>query len=831
MKNCVRLIGFILFTWCVVAAAEAFAAEKSATPVTSIRARQGFQVELIRSASKAEGSWISMTFDNKGRLILGLDNLGLARLTLGKNRSDDKFEIVETTLKHCRGLLYAHGRLYVSATNSNGFYQLKDTTGDDHYNEIRLLKTLDYQSRFGHGGNQVVLGPDGMIYVVVGNDVPFPEGTSPRSAYRDPRNDHLLPNPHDGAEDQRVGYILRTDEDGTTWEIVAGGFRNQFDIAFNHEGEMFTHDADMEWDVGQPWYRPTRINHVVSGGEYGWRWGTGKWPEYFEDSLPSTLDTGLGSPTGMTFGIGSRFPDRFKNSLFTADWQNGRILLVDLIPDGASYSCQYEVFLEGTPLNVCDMQFGPDGALYFITGGRGSQSGLYRVTSTSNASQTKPEPELVPSTFESSQKSRKLRRWLETFHVRQDADVNQLWSHLNSEDRWLRYAARIAIENQPVSQWRERAVNETSPTAAIAGSIALCRQGQAADRDAVLKSLGRLDVNKLSQQQLLGLLRAWQLCFVRLGAPTEKQAADISEKLGAIYPHPTSSVNHLAGELLVYLNDKSVVVKTVELLKKGLTQEEQIRSARILVNAQHGWSHDLKQGILNWLVSARTFQGGKQLERRVLDIRDDFLKMLTDKERKDFGSEIVMLNKPTVEAITVPARPVVQQWKVDDISPHLGKLESGRSFQNARTALLAANCLKCHRIGTSGAQIGPDLSTVGKRFDNRTILESIITPSKVIDEKYLYSTYILSDGQVVTGRPVGVNKTIISIETDLLNPKTLDVLRSEIEETSLSTTSPMPGHLIDVLTRDEILDLLAYIKTGGDPNAAVFKLSDKGTGE
>ena len=49
--------------------------------------------------------------------------------------------------------------------------------------------------------------------------------------------------------------------------------RNPFDIAFNHDGELFTYDADMEWDIGEPWYRPTRINHVISGAEFGFRNG------------------------------------------------------------------------------------------------------------------------------------------------------------------------------------------------------------------------------------------------------------------------------------------------------------------------------------------------------------------------------------------------------------------------------------------------------------------------------------------------------------------------------------------------------------------------------
>ena len=75
------------------------------------------------------------------------------------------------------------------------------------------------------------------------------------------------------------GWIAQVSPDGQDWQLVANGFRNEYDIAFSPEGELFTYDADMEWDVGSPWYRPTRVNHVTSGAEFGWRSGTGKWPE------------------------------------------------------------------------------------------------------------------------------------------------------------------------------------------------------------------------------------------------------------------------------------------------------------------------------------------------------------------------------------------------------------------------------------------------------------------------------------------------------------------------------------------------------------------------
>ncbi len=522
---------------------------------------------------------------------------------------------------------------------------------------------------------------------------------------------------------------------------------------------MFTYDADMEWDIGQPWYRPTRINHVVSGGEYGWRWGTGKWPDYYADSLPTTLDTGLGSPTGMIFGTTSNFPFRFKEAMYIADWQNGRILLVDLIPVGASYTCQYEVFLEGGPLNVCDMQFGPDGALYFITGGRGSQSGLYRVTPLAKQSADSTAPKISDQTKTQTLAARKMRRQIEQYHVQKDADMKTLWPHLNSEDRWIRFAARRAIENQNISNWRTLALQETQPTAAIAGLIALCRQGTVADRDAVLAALNKIDLSKLKQQQLLALLRAYQLCFIRLGSPSETQADVIKKRLRPLYPHATSSANHLLCELLVYLNDKHVVQQSFNLLSKTATQEEQIRAARTLTFARVGWNQNRQRIFLAWLAHARSFNGGKQISERMRDIREDFLKTLTKQQRQQFNKEIAVLNQPLVKTATTPARLMVQAWTLGNLEPHLASITTNRSYKNGRQALLAANCLKCHRIGSTGAQIGPDLSNVGKRFDTRAILESIITPSKVIDPKYLYTVYVLTSGKVVTGRPVGVSRT------------------------------------------------------------------------
>jgi len=111
-----------------------------------------------------------------------------------------------------------------------------------------------------------------------------------------------------------------------------------------------------------------------------------------------------------------------------------------------------EEFLTGRAMPVSDLEFGPDGAMYLIVGGRGTQSGLYRVSYEGD------EHDSAEDVSEEPAKLRRLRRSLEAFHGKQDAKaVETAWPHLGSNDRHIRYAARIAVESQPVGPGQDAA--------------------------------------------------------------------------------------------------------------------------------------------------------------------------------------------------------------------------------------------------------------------------------------------------------------------------------------------------------------------------------------
>jgi putative heme-binding domain-containing protein len=687
----------------------------------------------------------------------------------------------------------------------------------------QLLQELRYTSRYGHGTNQIVLGPDNRIYFVIGNDVVLPPSMTEDSPYRNPQNDWLLPSRHDLGHDNRVGYIAKVDPEGKTWEVVAGGFRNQVDIAFNQEGEMFTWDADMEWDVGLPWYRPTRLNHIVSGGEYGWRWGTGKWPAWFPDSLPTTLDTGLGSPTGMMFGFRSRWPARYQNALFMADWQFGRILMVDVVPNGATYAATAEWFLDGGPLNVCDLNFGPDGAMYFITGGRGSQSGLYRVTWT-GSDETKLEtgpakladfaPEINNSDI--NQSARELRHRLEIYHRQVDETaVDFIWSHLADNDPWIRFAARVALENQPLSAWRHRIDISNDSIGLQTALLALARVGEAEDQSVLIDRLLESTWFQSPPEKWLLALRTLQLSLIRQGLPSPELQQRLLKRLEPLFPRDHFPANWLLQELLVKLRSADVLPKSLDLLDSAGTQEEQIQYAKTLTHVDWGWNTESAGRVVAWLERTRDIAGGQLVPTAWKNLRSDSTLQWNETIRAALSVRLMALEqpRPTETLPAQPPRPFVHRWTIEDLLEDVSRLRpEEHSIEAGQKTLAAASCLQCHRFGQRGTPVGPDLTNVGKRFDGRALLESIIDPSQQVDPKYANSSFLLADGRVITGKTIGVSQTRLTIEVDPVNGKTIVLERSEIEQSLQATRSPMPDGLLDTFTREEVLDLIALLR-------------------
>jgi putative heme-binding domain-containing protein len=814
----------------------------AATAAGNVKVAKDFKLELLYMVPKeTQGSWVALCVDPKGRLIVSDQYGKLYRLTpppVGRSGRIEP-EPIDLDIGGAHGLLYAFDSLYVMVTERTprGLYRLRDTDSDDRFDEVQLLRAIEGSGE--HGVHSLVLAPDGKsIYVVCGNSTRLTAIDSSLVPLHW-SEDNLLTRLPTGFMDNSLapqGWVARTDPDGKKWELVAAGFRNQFDVAFNRQGELFTYDADMEWDIGDPWYRPTRVNHIISGAEFGFRNGSGKWPPYTIDSFGAVVNIGPGSPTGVAFGTGARFPAKYQDAFYVCDWSFGKLYAIHLAPVGASYTGQAEEFVTGQPLPLTDLVIHPtDGAMYFVVGGRRTQSALYRVTYVGNESTA---PSAGDGRFA---EQREVRRGLERFHGHSDDKaVAKVWPYLGDADRALRYAARVALEWQEPAHWRERALGESDARRAIAALVALARVSgkdelhrQATDpkpdpalQAQLLAALGRVDWSKLSHQDRLDWLRAHALVFTRLGPPDEALRQRLSARFDPLFPTSSRELNAELCQLLAYLQAPSAARKTMALLRAAPTQEEQIDYVLALRALKTGWTRPLREEYFRWFVTtAFSFRGGNTFASSLRRIRSDAVATLSDDEKAALKPLLEAAPEPKSPQELLAARTFVRAWPVNQLVPLVeGGLAGGRNFERGRKLYSSVACAACHRFGSEGGSVGPDLTGIAGRFSIRDLLEATIEPSKVISDQYAAIVIFRKNGDVVTGRVGNLSGDGLNVIEDMFAPGRLtNVRRQDIETMEPSKVSMMPEGLLNTLTEEEIQDLVAFLFSAGDPNHKMFR--------
>jgi putative heme-binding domain-containing protein len=806
----------------------------------NIKVARDFKIELLYTVPKeTEGSWVAMCLDAKGRLIVCDQNGSLHRVTLPQaSGAAVKTEKIDLEIGFAHGLLWAFDSLYVAVNEGgrpHGVYRVRDTDGDDRLDKVELLRQV--QAAGEHGLHSLVPSPDGKsIFVVIGNQSSLTEMASSRVPYNW-SEDQLLPRLATGFMDESYapqGYIARMSPDGKEWELVAMGFRNPFDIAFNKVGELFTYDADMEWDIGDPWYRPTRVNHVISGAEFGFRNGDAKWPDHYLDSFGAVVNIGPGSPTGITFGYGAKFPAKYQDALYLADWSFGKVRAVHLTPSGASYTGEAEDFLSGQPFPITDFIINPrDGSMLLAVGGRGAQSALYRVTYVGNESTAPSDPDTR------LQAQRDLRRKLESFHGQKDpAAVETVWPHLASQDRALRHAARIALEWQDPSQWRDKALAEKDPRKAIAALVALARLSgkdeihrkdtdpapDPALRARLLAALDAIAWPNLSPSDRIDLLRAYSLVFIRLGKPDDATRQSLIARFDPLFPSKKPELDALLARLLIYLEAPSAATKVVAALRAAPTQEEQVDYAVALRSLDTGWTQSLREEYFRWFLTAENYRGGNTFASSLRRAKNEAIGSLRDADRNALQPILEARVERVSPREVLAARPFVREWKLDELVPVVeGGLRGRREFDRGRQ-LYGVLCAPCHRFANEGGSLGPELTGVVGRFNVRDLLESIIEPSKVISDQYQAINIRLKNGDMVSGRIANLSAANVQVVEDMFDPgRMTNVRRADIESMAPSTVSMMPEGLLHSLKAEEIQDLVAFLLSRGDAQHAMYR--------
>jgi putative heme-binding domain-containing protein len=575
-------------------------------------------------------------------------------------------------------------------------------------------------------------------------------------------------------------------------------------------------------------------------------------------------------------GTGAKFPAKYQRACFGNDWTYGTMYAVHCTPDGASFKMTKEEFVSGRPLPLTDLVINPvDGAMYFAVGGRRTQSALYRVTyEGKDSTATAPPYELTKET--------KQRREIEKLHLEGTGPeaIDKAWPFLSSSDRFLRYSARTAIERQPVSLWADRALKEKDTQASISALIALARVTRTADpspgivdgkpmagassgpvpaatpegikaQAPILEALDRIDFKTLDGDHQLQLVRAYQVAFTRHGKPGADTCAKVAAKFDAVYPAADSALNRELCQLLVFLDSKSVVAKTLglvatahddsdalatdELLARNLgyakaaeevhksrPNKQQIAYMFALRSATAGWTPELRKTYFGWFPHARTWKGGNSFSGFIDNTRKEALALFAPKE------ELAELEALSSKEIVVPVNFVApkgpgKNWTIDEVVALTKAGLKDRNFENGKAMFTSTSCTACHHFAGDGGNIGPDITGAGARYSIRDLMENIIDPSKVISDQYDSHQLEKNDGGLVIGRVVSEDNDNYQVMMSPFAPTVLtSVKKSEVKAKKVYPVSMMPPGLINVLNKDELLDLVAYLLSGGNPKDKAF---------
>ena len=782
--------------------------------IEGIRRPEGFIVEKLHDIPLAPfGSLISLTFDSRGDLLAGSEKGPLNRIRLNDEGKVEKIEIVRGAPGQVHGILEAFNSLYLVSNEKEGLVRCRDVNDDGIYDQTELL--LPLQGEGEHGPHAIILSADGEnLILIAGNHCP-----STRATFSS------LPAPG--------GWIGLLPPDASKIEIIASGLRNAYDVVLNSQGDLFTCDSDAEKDAGLPWYRPPRFLHAVNGADFGWREGPEKWPKHYADSLPPIAELGPSSPAGLVSGHLTHFPKPYRNAIFVLDSTFGTIHSIHLKPEGAGYNAKSQIFLSGLNMPLTDAAIHPDGSLYFITGGRGTPSKLYRVRH-ENPTEPSQESQLSPSL-------REQRLRLESFHKSNPSDraLREAWENLGSPDRWVRHTASVALEWQPVDGWRTLFEKETNNRASIHASLALARKAPV-HRRAALAKLSNLNFKTLNDENQLAYLRTLAIALKVKSAPPSELLARITPQLDAAYPSASDAINMELSRILSQLEPKGFINKTLNLLQSRRSSRTNVDFAILNPNPAYGdrfrrfaenpadplglhlafmashadagnWRPAQMQRLASWLrESLKHAPPGTNYHDVINRLSHNVENALTPDVRAKLGARLLSPSTPRI----LPQGPG-RNWTLTAALKATEAL-SRRNFANGRRTYEAASCADCHVFAGKGKAFGPVLDGLSQRYSRGTLLEAIIHPSRALPETCVSSIITTKSGNVFSGRIVSRDKEGLFIAENPFAPNDIARLeQSVIEQEETSPVSPMPTALLNSLNPDELKDLTAYLLADG----------------
>lgn len=779
----------------------------------------GPEPEVLRllQVPRALGSWVALAADGRGRLYASAQGGGLFRIAPAAVAGQaTAIERVPVELVGAQGLVWWRDSLYaVGNGRGSGLYRLTDSDGDDRLDHVERLQTLDGDGE--HGPHAVAVAPDGEhLLVLCGNHTKLP----PLAASRvdtDWAEDRLLPrlsDPHPYWEGHSPpgGWVCQVDPHGRRWELLCCGLRNPYDLVVLPTGQVVTWDADMEWDMGLPWYRPTRLLAVHSGVDYGWRIGSAKWPADYPEAPPALLDVGPGSPTGMAWLDGPG------GGLLSLDWTFGTVYR-----DGRPWCT-------GAPLPLTDVVVAA-GDVFLLTGGRGLPSTLLRVRRAGAMASGGPAD---------------AARWGRPLPW-PAAELRPAAAILAATAADGPVATRIALQRLPAGDLRAAAlaIDAAQPARSLAGLLALARRGDGRDLEPVLAALGGLPFAALAPPDRIAWLRAHALALLRLGPASDAQRGAVAARLLPLFPTGDERQDQDLAELLAFVAAPGLPAllvprllplrptpaptwaeltarnadygRVIDAMAAAMPPTGQLALADALRTVRTGWTAELRRDYFTFLAAARQRRGGSSYDGFVRKIAAAAWADCTAAEQQQLAAvAAAALDGARPVRVRPPVGPG-RTWRLADADLLLGEGLAGRDVESGRNLFHAAGCAGCHWLAGEGGNHGPDLTSLGSRFGARDVLEAILEPDRVISEQYAGQVLTRTDGGTLFGFVQAVrdgDRELYEVMPAAAGAEVVRVPAGDVARLERSARSPMPPNLVDRLSAHELRDLLAFLLRG-----------------
>jgi putative heme-binding domain-containing protein len=934
----------------------------------------GFTIERVNPPDKTD-SYVVITFDSLGRLVVSKEN-DHPRILLDNDKDGiyESEKIITDKVRNCQGLWFDGRTLYGSCAlvqaqqdqapaqgtgrgggqNQNrpaAIVRMDDANGDDVADSLVTLGLAGGIQE--HGPHAIRRRPDGGMAVIVGNNEtiadPAVDLSSPVLHDKDAQFLPYFPNFGQSAREGAHSAIFEWNPKTMKFSVFSGGNRNAYDFAYNVAGEALAFDSDMEWDIGLPWYREVRTVHEVLNGNYGYRNGSGKYPPYYIDSLPPVRDLGRGSPVGVEFYTSYAYPREFFDNFFEADWSRGRLLYTALTPNGATYAARTDraEFVHGEPFNITDVEVGPDGMMYFTTGGRNTTGGLWRLRYTGtaptvpdmtgilavvrqpqplsswgwaaiekvktsmgasfgteleklarNASAaapdrtravlemqrhgTAPSAGLLTAVIKDSNPDVRAaatyvagvqgdaqkavaatalkdrdpvvrRRAAEALmRMGQSADKPSLapaadiFALLNDQDRFVRWAGRVALEHTSRAEWKDRALAETNPLGALVAQLAWVRTANGESVQPVLdKQLAMLKQTSWTADNKLRLYRAtmYTITEVKDGL-TPAQREQLNAALIDQFPSQDERINRELALMLGYAGQPAAINKILAAIPRGNEKQElQLQYLYALRMIKQGWTSEQKTQLAEVLGRASKWRGGAQFINFVGQFFDSVNDLYTTDDEKqllyekapDFApltpQELEEIQKRQAAAAAAGrggrggggggrggnASPVATRTAGRVVSRQEMFEETVYQPQQALDAdagrkVFETSCASCHRYGAIGDDhgvAGLNLSQSPLRSSKHALLEAVFFPERQIAPELETTVIETTDGKTINGLVLKEDTQSVSLLTP--GGTGTDIQKTQIKARRKAKASIMPDGLADTIDRASMRNLAEFL--------------------